>query len=564
MPLIEVEDAVAKFWKPTPRQIDFLDIPWQGRESVAEVLYGGAAGGGKSDALVMYPIYHEWYKMPGFKGIIFRQTFPQLEESIIAKSKEYYELTGGRYNDSKHVWTWEESGATMRFSYLEQDNQAQDHDSAEYNYLAFDELTGFTWYMYSYLMHRVRTSNPNLPAIIRSSATPGNIGHSWVRSRFVEPCREGYKLIRERQVIKEKEYFSERIFIPAKLNDNPHITKNNPDYINKLAQLPEADRRAKMDGDWWALSGQVFTEFRERLVPGEPANAIHLCKPFTIPSWWPKILSVDWGYSAKTHALWGAISPDRRVFLYREYTCKKQAIAIWASDLARASQFDENLVCTVIDPSAFRDLGEPKQIWEQFYEHSGLRPKRASNDRISGRMLIHEYLRWGEKPNRYIPKEGYQEETANRILRNAGVKAHRDYLNLFKSEPLEKNLPKLQIFEGMVRDVVNTLPLAVFDEKDPEDIKAFNGDDAIDNTRYLLKEVYAYEHQAISEAIKRERFALIMQDLAVKQDWTSHYRLMEKYEADQRKKTQPLRRRGGLKTRALSNVKRQKPVLFTY
>ena len=299
MGLEELEPGT-KFWKPHPKQERFLELP----SEVFEGFYGGAAGGGKSELLVAIPIVKGFYKAPGFHGIVFRRTFPQLEESLIPRSRELYTSVGGHYDRSKHVWTFP-SGATIRFSHLDSDDDARRHDTAEYQYAAFDELTHFTEFMYTYVASsRVRSTIPGIPAMVRSASNPGNVGHSWVRKKFVEPCRDGGKLLYD---ARSKTY---RCFIKAKLTDNPHLMKDDPNYINRLNLLPEAERRAKVDGDWWVFAGQVFTEWRSQNFGDEPEYANHICTPFPIPSWWPKILFVDWGYRHMMYAGWLAISPD--------------------------------------------------------------------------------------------------------------------------------------------------------------------------------------------------------------------------------------------------------------
>jgi len=532
--MVEVTEPLDRVWKPSARQAQFLRIP----NEVFEGFYGGAAGGGKSEILLMKPVARRWIENPKFKAIIFRRTFPQLEESLIERSKTdgYYAACGAKYNSTNHVWRFP-SGATIRFGYMEKDSDARDHDTAEYNYAAFDELTHFSEYQYRYLTSRVRTSDPALPAIVRSASNPGNVGHAWVRARFVEPEPSGGVLLRDTVTGNLK------IFIPAKLQDNPALMKADPNYYNRLMVLPEAERKAKMEGDWWTFAGQVFTEFRYLPYPNEPDNALHVIPHFNIPYWWPKLLYIDWGFSAMTYAGWLAISPDERIFQYREYAKRKQSVGTWGAELRQISQFDQNLMTVVIDPSAKAHYGDLKSIGQQFIDASGFDyVEYADNDRISGKILLHDFLRWTPRPARYIPREGFQQEVHDRIFRWQGTAAAQEYLNLFKPDAPETNIPRLQIMETCP-ELIKSIQLCTYDEKNIEDVAEFSGDDPYDGLRYGLKSIDNYL-QNREEVDKRRQYAEIMHKFKSGGDATEMYRALERFEAENAQKVVAISRRG--------------------
>ena len=236
-----------KVWEPFQKQIDFLQIPFD----VFEACYGGAVGGGKTELLIMEPICYKFHLNPKFKGVLFRKTFKQLNETLIPRAMEFYAALGAKYNETKHQWKFP-SGAVIWASYLETMKDARDHDTAEYNYAAFEELTHFEREIYLYITSRVRTSTPDLPAIVRSAATPGNIGHAWVRKRFVEPNPEGGS------IIFDKLSETRRIFIRARVTYNPYLVKNDPGYFKRLRVLPLAQQKARIDGDWWVFASVLF------------------------------------------------------------------------------------------------------------------------------------------------------------------------------------------------------------------------------------------------------------------------------------------------------------------
>ena len=521
--MIEVTPVIEKVFKPHKRQEDFVRL----NDAIFEAFYGGAAGGGKSDIIVMLPIIREWHQNPNWHGIVFRRTYPELEESLIMVSKKWFPYFGATYNDSKHFWKFP-SGATYRFSYLNTDEDARSHDTAQYHYIGFDELTHFTEFQYRYMISRIRRAEAGIPVLIRSASNPGNIGHGWVKNRFISPWRIGYKVLRD------PASGSLRTFIPAKVQDNPHVMEHDPNYVNRLKLLPLAEYKAKAEGDWDAYMGQVFSEFRTQRYEDEPEYALHVVPYFQIPTWWPKLLSIDWGYTAFTSAHWGAVSPDGRLFVYREYHENKKKISTWGAEILSQCQFDGNLKVVEVDPSAWQNRGEEKLLWMQIQEAlNPLRIRQADNDRLGGKMAIHEVLRWEKRPLRYRPPEGYKSERENWIYANVSPRAASEYRHMFDPDPPELNLPKLQILEGTCPKLIEVLPQCVYAKPDKvgkpaEDVAEFPGDDPYDDFRYLVKGFDRYKEESSEEFKKIQE---VEKNVALaKEDMSSFYRRMEEME----------------------------------
>jgi len=516
-----VDTKVRVEWKPNVKQAYFLSLP----DDIKEALYGGAAGGGKSEVLLLFPLLRGFHEFPRFKGIIFRRTYPELYREIIERSFNWYPHAGGTYNSEKKQWQFP-SRAIIRFGHMEYERDARDYDSDEYNYIAFDELTSFTEFQYTYLFSRNRTSDKRLPAIVRSGTNPGNIGHGWVLNRFIEP--QG-KIVPWGTILYDKRTKHRRIFIQATLKDNEeHI---DPSYYDTLAILPEAERKAKRDGDWHSFSGQVFGEFRPAHVEGEPEYAFHVVPNNTyLPAWWPRFVVIDWGFSANNYCLWCCVSPNGRLYFYREYAIKRAKISLWASEFKEINngETDRVLMCQ----SAWQNRGEEFLIAEEFEKYSKIHPMPVKNDRVAGKMMLHEYLRWEQikRTSARNPQE-YSQIEADQILRIKGWDAYVNYTKEFEVPAPETNLPKLQIFERceMVKRVI---PLCVYanksnvSNKDSEDVAEFPGDDPYDVARYACMEANTLSLDSVVVE-KNKAIAEITKQLVVDNDQTAFYRKME-------------------------------------
>jgi Terminase large subunit, T4likevirus-type, N-terminal len=531
-------------WKPTDKQNEFIQIPFE----VFEGFFGGSAGPGKSELLFMLPVLYDFHQYAGFQGVLFRESYPQLEASLIKRAVPIYNLFGASYDSTKHVSTFP-SGAQIRFNYLESDKDARQHDTNEYQYIAFDELTAFNEFRYTFLTSRVRSVIDGVPPIVRSASNPGNVGHLWVRQRFVEGAPQGGSLLYD----ENSETY--RIFIRAFLTDNPYLLLKDPGYLKRLRLLPLAEQRAKIYGDWWVFAGQVFTEWRDPFFgtqfPDEPTNACHVIDDWSPPLWMPRLVACDWGYHpGKVWVGWFAATPDRRAILYRERVWSKTNISVWGSDVARITESElEAVKSCKLDPSAWGHRGEDKTIAEQIIDATGLPFDKADNDRIGGKALMHEYLRWSPKPPSYTPIGGYSEELAFKILRNGGPEKYKEYIALFKEEEPETNLPKLLVCKSCV-DFRKTIPACVYPEEEKpgikaEDVKQFIGDDAYDGGRYGIKAIDDFFNLSSNEARKVDQLGQIVMALEQSGDWNTYYRQMAKYDKEYRRNTQSIQRHQG-------------------
>jgi len=513
-------------WKSHPGpQETFMSLP----DSIFEAFYGGAAGPGKSEALLMLPLARGFINISTFHGIILRRTFRQLEGSLILRAHQYYPLFGGKYNEQKKRYTFP-SGAIMDFGHAEHEKDITGYDTAEYQYIAMDELTHFTEFQYRYMFSRCRTRDARLPSIMRTASNPGNIGHGWVRKRFIEPCRDGGKILKETL---PSGNIQKRIFVPGFVSDNPTLLKSDPEYINRLELLPEAEKRAKLYGDWWTFSGQVFEEFRSEKFHDEPENAIHVIEPQEIPAWVPRLISIDWGFAANVWIGWFAIFPNGRVITYREYMRKGEKISTWANNVVRISQ-NERIDYTVIDKSANQHRGDEKSIHEQvcdiFLGHLPV-PDLSDSDRVSGKMLMHEYLRWQRRPPKSEIIGVYDQVIADWIYRTKGQDAFKIYRDSFMEDKEDiSQLPRWRIFKTCP-GLIKALPLCVYGDKNPEDVAEFEGDDPYDGARYGIKKCESLITLGLTRESKEMKHAEIYQDFEGDQDYFKLNRRIESMES---------------------------------
>jgi hypothetical protein len=519
-------ETTIKEWIPSERQKAFIELP----DSIFEALYGGAAGGGKTETLLMLPVVRGWIENGNFKGLILRRTFPELSQEVIPRSKKFYHACGGKYHDTYKRWTFP-SGAVIQFGHCESLADARRYDSSEYNYVAFDELTSFMEDMYVYIAFtRVRSSDPTLPSVVRGGTNPGNVGHTWVFKRFVQPCITGYTVIRRTVKLNINDEVVTRaidgMYIPSKATDNPYLMESDPNYLTRLASLPAAERAAKLEGKWDSYEGQVFEDF---------SHFTHVVKPFIVPAYWPAVLSIDWGYTAMLCAGVYRINPvpndvyKAKIYKTFEYTCTKKMVVDWSADLKRmltGIDFVDFVLCN----SAWQERGQGL-IADEVRKHFGRIPNRANNDRIGGKTLLQEYLRTTPRPPRYVPPEGFSLELALEIKRKQGDKAFEQYKQLFLPDPGEKYLPQFQIFDNCSK-TIEVFPACTYASNDKgkpsEDVAEFKGDDPYDETRYGILACQRHLDMGKEMYAKAESEADAYNRLEQTKDMTAFYQRMDR------------------------------------
>ena len=358
----------------TKKQKAFIDA------TESEVLFGGAAGGGKSYGQVVDALLFA-LRYPASKQLILRRTFAELDKSLIRLALALYPREIFTLNSSSHTGRFK-NGSLLDFGYCAAENDVYQYQSAEYDAVRFDELTHFTESQYLYLISRVRGAN-SYPKQIKSSTNPGGVGHGWVKERFVDAAERGRPFL-------GKDGMS-RIFIPALLEDNRFLREGDPEYKKRLLALPERERKALLLGDWDIFEGQYFTEFsRER----------HVIEPFEIPIGWRRFRTIDYGLD-RLACLWIAVSPEGRFFVYREYCESDLSISEAARAITERTPKNEDVYATLAPPDLWSRSQETGRSKASLFSEFGVSFTKTSNDREAGWLSLKELLRT-EKPRLQI------------------------------------------------------------------------------------------------------------------------------------------------------------------
>jgi len=433
----------ARFYR---QELNYLPFSKQNvfhRSGAKYRLFGGAAGPGKSKALLIEAILQA-NRHSGVNTLLLRRTFPELESSLLRYFRRDVprELYRG-YNDAKHIVTWR-NGSTTQFGYSRSENDIYQYQGAEYKFIGIDELTLFTLAQWQFLTSRNRCPVPGARATMAGATNPGNIGHAWVKSLWID------KRPAAGMDSPDKYDPSDYDFIPARVHDNP-IYAADESYLKALKALPENLRRAFFEGDWEVFAGQYFDNF----------NTFHhvvRAEEIQFEPWWPRWISIDWGFEHPAAVYWhtsvpmpsesrvaecGTGSTSFRTITYREFVNQHMS----PRELAAAildSTAGEKISSVYLSPDAFARHTDyttiADQIGDMFVAFGLPRPIPADNDRVGGWMLMYQML------------------DANEWL-------------------ITSNCAQL----------IRTLPNLVRDSVRVEDIAKMDGDDPADAARYGLK-----------------------------------------------------------------------------
>lgn len=388
-------------YTPHPKQAEFHAIPAFSDGGPFDVLFGGAAGPGKTTSLLFDAIQRA-AQHPGLEVWLVRATYPQIHDSFISRLEKlgFGKAIGARWNGTEHNLRLP-NGSILKFRHARNVADAADMLSAECQYLIVDERTRVAPAVVDQLVLRVRSGDSRLPVIgVRSGTNPGGPGHSIVKAQFIDPAplgREHLDALDDEglPILLDDGRRLTRWFLPAKLVDNPSLDSS---YKARLNLLPPDMRAAYRDGDWSKFEGMRFSQFDPQL---------HIVAPFEISLAERKGLGIDWGSSAPFAAAWGA-KLNEQLVVYRELhqaglTPSQQARLILSSE-ADGERDPGRPIPAWLDPSTWArspeqplakpidaDAPPPGSI-AYGYEQAGVAVRKAFNDRVAGWTLLDELL----------------------------------------------------------------------------------------------------------------------------------------------------------------------------
>ena len=401
-------------------QTDFLAAPER------DVLYGGAAGGGKSYAMLIDPL--RFAHRSAHRALILRRSMPELRE-LIDKSRELYPraFPGCKYKEVEKLWSFP-SGAKVEFGFLERDADVYRYQGQAYSWIGFDEITHLpTEFGWNYLASRLRTTDPEIETYMRCTANPGGVGATWVKKRYIDPHPPNETFTGTDRL--------SRKFIPARLEDNPYLAYDGR-YEEMLKALPPTQRKQLLEGNWDVNEGAAFTEFD---------LDVHVITPFAIPISWDRVKGIDYGYASESACIWATVDPtDGTLIVYRELYRKGLTGVDLGAIITQMELEDPYSVQGVLDTAAWAKTGTTGPTVGESLVRAGHKLRPADKNRIQGKIQIHEYLK--------VQQSGR---------------------------------PRLQILNtcpNLIREL-QSIPL---DKINPEDVNTHAPDHAYDALRYLI------------------------------------------------------------------------------
>lgn len=336
--------------------------------------YGGARGGGKSHILRIKAVGGA-LRYPGLRVLIVRRTFVDLERTLIGPLTDLVPPELGAYNGTSHVVRFK-NGSSITFGHFGDQKDGARYQGQEYDWIFIDEATQLTEDQFRTLGGCLRGVN-DFPKRMYLTCNPGGVGHMWVKRLFLD------RAFREDLGERPEDY----LFIPATVEDNTFLMEKSPDYVQMLDLLPEDIRRAHRYGDWDALAGQYFSEFRRET---------HVIAPRGAADNWTLYRTIDYGLDMFA-CLWVGVAPEGRIYIYREVQQKGLLASEAAALMEELTPPWEEIVGTIAPVDLWSTQKDTGRTMAEVFASAGTPLLRAdgSPGRVQGWMLLKEALKVG-------------------------------------------------------------------------------------------------------------------------------------------------------------------------
>jgi len=342
-------------------------------------MYGGAAGGGKTEAILWEAFsYSTDINFRNLKGAIFRKTYPEIEKYFIKRALDKFPAKFYRYNKKDHIMYFPQTGSQIEFNHCESDQDVTKYQGAEWDWLAIDEFTHHTEFRFKYLFGRMRTDKAGWKTKFFGGSNPGDIGHAWVKRIFID-----------NELVPEEMKFTWG-FIPARLEDNPKMLEFNPQYEDQLLLIPDPVlRKALRWGDWNIFAGQFFSEIR---------SDIHGFEPFQIPRDWMRFIELDYGYDHPAVAHWNAVDGKGEMWKYKELVTRMKTYTQFATMIIEMVTPDEKIDYIVGDPAIWAKKGAAGGLsgaeeMQNVFDDKKILLMPGDNDRLNGWGVLREWFK---------------------------------------------------------------------------------------------------------------------------------------------------------------------------
>lgn len=385
--LVEDEDNIAFKANEGP-QSEFL------ASSEREVLMGGGKGSGKTYVLMVDPLRYAGCK--NTRALILRRTIPDVRD-IIHKAKILYPKAypGVEWKEQDKSFVFP-SGARIEFGFAENLSDLPRYQGQNYTYVGIDEIADFPFAeeLLTYIRANIRTVDPvNAPPLLRLTANPGAVSSAYIKKEFIEKAAPGETFWTSVKVFDPRKQASRIVSISKKyihstVHDNKYLLKDDT-YLATLAGLPETKRKQWLEGDWDITENAAFSEFDDH---------VHVVIPKEIPRHFKRLRGMDWGFSSESVVLWGAVTNEGQLVVYREWVFKGKT-ALVAANEGKAKELGEEISQGILDSSAWQQrgtigesIGETLQsYWGRWTPSSRVRTGGVLS-RVGRKNLIHEYL----------------------------------------------------------------------------------------------------------------------------------------------------------------------------